>query len=251
MRATIRLERTGPVAVLRLDRPDRRNAITTEMKYELLAALDELETETTVLLLTGTAPAFCAGADLAELAQQRDDGDGPLERLARVELTQQLVDRIRGSRFATVAVVNGVAAGGGISLALACDVVLASEDADFVWAFLDRGLVPDGGLADHLRDLLGSRRATSLLLRTARLTSTEAHAEGLVDEVLPADELWPRAQEIAQRLESVGPATVALLKRSLGPPGSLGRAVEALAQGIALAQVQVERGGGDATHERS
>lgn len=249
MRETIELERDGAVATLRLHRPDRRNAITTNMKYELLAALDELEDRATVVILTGAPPAFCAGADLDELREQRDTRAGTLERLARVELTHQFVDRLRGARFATVAAVNGVAAGGGISFALACDVVLASDEASFVWAFLDRGLVPDGGLADHLRDLVGSRRATSLLMRTDRLTSEQARTEGLVDEVVAGDQLLVRAGAIADRLAAAGPTTVALLKRSLGPSASLGRSVEALAQAAALAEVQVERGG-DRPHER-
>lgn len=249
MSNTIRVVTTDTTTWITLDRPKALNAINTEMKNELLAALQECaESSMTGVVLRGSGRAFCAGADLTELSRQRDENDDVLRRLQRVELTQRLVRAIRNSTFASVAAINGVAAGGGISLALACDIVVMSEQARFVWAFGDRRLIPDGGLCDNLRDMLGSRRATSLLLRTSELGAEEAAALGLVDEVVSASDLDSRVEGIAERLSIVGQPTVALSKRALGPSTQSGTSIEAVSQTIALSGVQTTPGGDHRTN---
>lgn len=219
---------------VRINRPRSLNAITNSLKNDLLAALAEAQSrpEVTTFVLTGTGRAFCAGADTKELDERQ--GDTLTAALTRVELTQQFVASCQRSRLAVVTAVNGLAAGGGVSLALAGDIVVAAESASFSLLFGHRGLVPDGGLSRSLVQAVGRRRAVALSLRCSELSAEQALAEGIVDEVVPDDALDDRISALCAELARRGTQTVALTKRVFATPHDADFAIEAVAQAVSL-----------------
>jgi 2-(1,2-epoxy-1,2-dihydrophenyl)acetyl-CoA isomerase len=197
------------VATITLNRPDVLNALNSAMRRELLAAVKAAAKDdgTRAVVITGAGRAFCSGADLR-------GGSG--ERAFRKVLTTEynpLIEAIRGLPKPVVASVNGVAAGAGVSLALAADLVVAADDARFVPAFSRVGLVPDSGLARTLVRALGRHRAMEILLGERQLTADDAHAAGLVAGVVPADRLAETTRELAQRLASGPTRAIGLTKR--------------------------------------
>jgi 2-(1,2-epoxy-1,2-dihydrophenyl)acetyl-CoA isomerase len=199
------------VVTLTLNRPDALNALDAEMRSGLLAAVRAASRsdETRALILTGAGRGFCAGADLR---------GGDAERDFRAVLTAQynpLIQAIRSLPKPVVAAVNGVAAGAGFSLAMAADLVVASEDARFVPAFHRIGLVPDSGLARTLVREVGRHLAFEILAGERHVNAQEAAAYGLVNAVVPATRLLETATALAARL-AVGPTTgLGLTKRLL------------------------------------
>ncbi len=199
----IRSERDGPLAVVTLDRPDRLNALDVPSMHGLREALEAVAAEPKVraVLLRGEGKAFCAGGDVATMDEHRRAGQLP--RLFH-DLTgeQELAIRaIVGMRKPVLASIGGVAAGGGLALALAADWRVASEEALLVPAFPKLGAVPDGGLTYLLPHYLGLGLAQELLFSDARVPAGRARDLGLVHEVVPAGELrdrsWSRARELA------------------------------------------------------
>lgn len=198
---TIQYEVGGGVATITLNRPDSLNALNATMRRELLAAIKAAARDDSVraLLITGSGRAFCAGADLR-------GGEG--ERQFRRVLTSEynpLIEAIRTLPKPVVVAVNGVAAGAGMSLVLAADLVVAADVARFVPAFNRIGLVPDSGLTRVLVRALGRHRAAQLLLSGESLSAGEAADAGLVTAVVPADGLAEAARELALRL-AAGPS---------------------------------------------
>jgi enoyl-CoA hydratase/carnithine racemase len=196
----LRRELAGTVLTLTLNRPDSLNALTGDLRSELRDALTAARRDAGIrsVVITGAGRAFCAGADLRA---------GSAERAFRARLTREynpLIRAIRDLPKPVIGAVNGVAAGAGASLALACDIVVASETARFVPAFYRIGLVPDSGLARTLVRGLGRHRALKILIGDEPLSATEAHALGIVAEVVAADELPAAAARWAQRL-AAGP----------------------------------------------
>jgi len=205
-RFPVRVERDGSVSIVTIDRPERLNALDVPsfrwLRHELEAAA--LDRSVRCVLLTGAGSAFCAGGDVAVMEEHRKAGT--LDRLFH-ELTgeQELsVRTIMNMPKPVVAALPGVAAGGGLSLALACDWRIASEGALLVPAFPQLGAVPDGGLTYLLPHYLGIGGAQELLFQNARLTAASARSLGLVHEVCAPAELSERASEWARQL-SQGP----------------------------------------------
>jgi 2-(1,2-epoxy-1,2-dihydrophenyl)acetyl-CoA isomerase len=199
---TLRAEQDGSVLTLTIDRPDRLNALDVPTLRSLREALEGAAREPTVraLLLRGEGSAFCAGGDVATMDEHRRRGDLP--RLFH-ELTgeQELAVRaIVGMRKPVLASLAGVAAGGGLALALACDWRIASEDAVLVPAFSRLGAVPDGGLTYFLPHYLGLGLAQELLFTDARLPAARARELGLLHEVVPAAELPGRSRSRVREL---------------------------------------------------
>jgi 2-(1,2-epoxy-1,2-dihydrophenyl)acetyl-CoA isomerase len=197
------------VATLTLNRPDALNALNSQLRRELLAAIKGAARDegTRAVVITGAGRGFCAGADLR-------GGSG--ERAFRTVLTAEynpLIEAIRNLPKPVVAAVNGVAAGAGVSLALAADVVVASEDARFVPAFSRIGLVPDSGLARVLVRAVGRHRAFEILIGERQLGAGDARDLGLVAAVVPPDRLADTARELAQRLAEGPTAAIGLTKR--------------------------------------
>jgi 2-(1,2-epoxy-1,2-dihydrophenyl)acetyl-CoA isomerase len=201
----------GPVVTLTLNRPAARNALNAELRRALLAAVKAASRDDAVraVVITGAGQGFCAGADLRGGSQER-----AFRRVLRAEYNP-LIEAIRGCRAPVVAAVNGVAAGAGFSLALAADLVVASEDARFVPAFQRIGLVPDSGLARVLVRTLGRHRALEILLGERHLGARDAEAAGLVAAVVPADALADTSVQLAQRLAGGPTRGIALTKRLL------------------------------------
>jgi len=201
----------GPVATLTLNRPEALNALNAELRGALLAAVKAASRDDAIraLVITGAGRGFCAGADL-----RGGGGERAFRRVLRAEYNP-LIEAIRGCPKPVVAAVNGVAAGAGFSLAVAADLVVASEDARFVPAFHRIGLVPDSGLARVLVRTLGRHRAFEILLGERHLGARDAEEAGLVAAVVPADALAETSRQLAQRLAAGPTRGIALTKRLL------------------------------------
>jgi len=209
----LRVEVDGPVATLTLDRPAALNALTVQVKVALCDALESLAVDRSVraVILTGAGRAFCAGQDLAE----REEPDAaPLEVEVR-ERYNPIIRALRSMGQPVIAAVNGVAAGAGASLAFACDLRIAAEEARFVLAFGRIGLVPDSGATWFLPRLVGPAKAAELALLGDPVDATEALHLGLVSRVVPGDQLMPEARALADRLAEGAPLAQALTKTAL------------------------------------
>ena len=214
----ITLERRDGVATLTLNRPDAANSIDVPLGRDLMHAAIECDDDPDVraVVLTGAGRMFCAGGDLRSFA---DAGPKIASRLK--ELTAYLhaaISRLTRMDAPVVAAVNGMAAGAGFSLAIAADLVVASEAAGFVMAYTQAGLVPDGSSTFFLPRRIGDRRARELMLTNRRLSAAEALEWGLVNQVVAADQLLPTATKLAGAL-AAGPtraygAVKALLNES-------------------------------------
>jgi len=204
--STIRTERAGTVLTITIDRPERRNALDIPTMGELRSALQSatVAREVRAVVLTGSGTAFCAGGDVGVMDDHLAAGTLPdlFHRLTGEQ--EHLVREVLGMPKPVVAALPGVAAGGGLSLALAADWRIASEDALLVPAFLQLGTVPDGGLTYFLPHFLGIGGAQELLFSNARVSATRARELGLVHEVVPGPELAERARRKAEEL-AVGP----------------------------------------------
>jgi 2-(1,2-epoxy-1,2-dihydrophenyl)acetyl-CoA isomerase len=209
----LRVDVDGPDATLTLDRPESLNALTVPMKVALREALESLAADRAVraVILTGAGRAFCAGQDLAE----REQPDAaPLDVEVR-ERYNPIIRAIRAMGQPVIAAVNGVAAGAGASLAFACDLRIAAEEAQFVLAFGRIGLVPDSGATWFLPRLVGSAKAAELALVGDPLDAAEALRLGLVSRVVPGDRLLDEARAMAARLADGAPLAMALTKEAL------------------------------------
>lgn len=206
---TIRVEVADGVATIVLDRPDSLNALNATMRRELLSTLKSLAREEAVraVVLTGEGRGFCSGADLRGGASEREFRD----RL--VAEYNPVIRAIRDLPKPIIAAVNGPAAGAGFSLALACDLVYAAEEARFVPAFSGIALVPDSGLTRTLVRALGRHRAAELIFTGKPLAAAEAQGAGLVNVVVPADRLRAEAGDAATRLAAGPTRAIGLAKR--------------------------------------
>src|SRR5690242_8817237 len=174
--AEVETNRDGGVLTITLNRPDVLNAFTAEMHRQLVGAFKEARApEVRAVVLTGAGRGFCVGQDLNEFKEAARDIAGRLRRHYH-----PTVLAVRRLEKPVIAAVNGPAAGAGLSLACACDLRIAADDATFVPAFINIGLVPDMGGTYHVRRLLGTARAFEFMATGRRLTAAEAHEWGLV-----------------------------------------------------------------------
>jgi 2-(1,2-epoxy-1,2-dihydrophenyl)acetyl-CoA isomerase len=201
------------VATITLNRPDALNALTIGLKDELLAVLVQVSNDPAVraVVLTGAGRAFCAGQDLHE---RLEPGAVPLDEEIR-ERYNPIILAMRNLDRPIIGAINGIAAGAGASLAFACDVRIAAENASFLLAFGRIGLVPDSGTTWFLPRLVGSAKAAELALLGESLSASDAARIGLVAKVVPADALVAEARAIAARLADMAPQAVALTKWAL------------------------------------
>jgi 2-(1,2-epoxy-1,2-dihydrophenyl)acetyl-CoA isomerase len=203
------------VATITLNRPESMNSLTTDLKTELLGALERSRDDDRVraVLLTGAGRAFCAGQDLREHAANLEAGRG-LDGTVR-DHYNPIVRTLTGMGKPVVAAVNGVAAGAGASLAFACDLRVASDRAKFAMAFAGIGLAPDTGASWNLQHLVGPARARELLLLGEPVDAARALELGLVNQVVPGDEVVAAARELAVRLAQGPTLAYAAIKRAL------------------------------------
>jgi 2-(1,2-epoxy-1,2-dihydrophenyl)acetyl-CoA isomerase len=198
---TIQLQIAQGVATVTLNRPDRLNSLNRVMLSELNSALATVRLDTAVrcLLLTGSGRAFCTGQDLDD--ESVDPALGPVDLGSVIENAYRpIVLGIRDMPMPVVAAVNGVAAGAGANIALACDIVIAALSASFIQPFCRLGLLPGAGGTWTLPQLVGPARAMGLSLLGEPLEAAEAQAWGLIWECVPDEQLTARATELAARL---------------------------------------------------
>lgn len=199
------------VAVITLDRPAARNALNWQSWGELAAALAEIEgdDDCRAVILTGTGGYFCAGGDIKSSPVR---GKGLSAPAARLSAGHKVLLSLVNLPKPVIAAVEGPAFGAGWSLALACDIVVAADDAVFSAAFVLRGLVPDVGAAWFLQRALGRQRASRLLFTGQRLSAVEAEGYGLVSETSPPGQALDEAMALAQRLAAGAPEALRLTK---------------------------------------
>ena len=217
--APLRVEIADAIATITLDRPDALNALTVPLKTGLLAAFRSIGRDRSVraVVLTGAGRAFCAGQDLKE----RLEPDAVPLAIELRERYNPIIAAMRALDQPIVGAINGVAAGAGASLAFACDVRLAAEEASFVLAFGRIGLVPDSGSTWFLPRLVGPAKAAELALTGATLSAADAERFGLVVRVVPAAELADAARSVAAGLAALAPIALAQTKRALERTWSL------------------------------
>lgn len=196
----INFEMDGAVAVITLNRPDNANSLNAQMSEELLKAATHCDSDSSIraVVFTGAGKMFSAGGDLPAF---HAEGEGMSEymRYATAGL-HAAVSRFARMNAPFLVAVNGVAAGAGFSMAISGDLVFASEKAVFTEAYTKAGVSPDGSSTWFLPRLVGKVKAMQLILLNDVLTASQAHEWGLVNEVLPADDLMPRVMEVAQQL---------------------------------------------------
>jgi 2-(1,2-epoxy-1,2-dihydrophenyl)acetyl-CoA isomerase len=210
---TLLTETADQVLTITLNRTERLNALNRKVLAELANVFGVAEQDAAIrcIVLTGAGRGFCSGADLT--------GDGPRDpNASTADIVRQsynvAIRRIRGIEKPVIAAVNGVAAGAGMSLALACDIRLASEAAWFTNGFARIGLIPDSGGTLFLPLLVGYAKAAELAFTCDRVQAAEAHRLGLVNHVVPAEELMGRTHELAARLAAMPTRALGLTKRA-------------------------------------
>ncbi|MGE5103183.1 MAG: 2-(1,2-epoxy-1,2-dihydrophenyl)acetyl-CoA isomerase PaaG [Betaproteobacteria bacterium] len=212
----IRYEASDGIVRVTLHRPERLNSFTTQMHAELRDALSRTASDASarVLLLTGAGRGFCAGQDLADRAVA--PGEQPVDLGASIENNYKpLVLALRNLALPVVCAVNGVAAGAGANIALACDLVVACRSASFVQAFCKIGLVPDSGGTYFLPRLVGSARAMGLALLGDKLTAEQAADWGLIWKCVDDDQLAPTVDALLAQLARAPTRGLAEIKRAL------------------------------------
>ena len=200
------------VAWLRMERPKAYNAVNREMALGLQAALDEAETDAGVraIVLTGEGKAFSAGQDLKEATDPETD----LQSIVR-EHYNPLIRRLRKIEKPILAAVNGVAAGAGANLALACDIVVAKESASFIQAFSKIGLIPDSGGTFMLPRLVGWIKASALMMLGDKVSAAEAERLGMIYKVFSDAEYEAAVEKLAATLAAMPTKGLGLTKRAL------------------------------------
>lgn len=207
---TITVDRQGPVAIVTLNRPQTKNAITQEMRGQMYGAFEEiaLDHEIRSVVLTGAGGDFCSGMDVGGMGR-----GGVTGSMDRMHTLNRIARAIYSLKKPTVAAVPGVCVGVGFSYALACDIVLAAEKAKFAAIFRNIALAPDGGLVWHLRQLLGLQKAKELVYSGRIIRADEAVAMGLAYEKVADDALMDRALELATSFAAGPTVAMGLAKR--------------------------------------
>jgi 2-(1,2-epoxy-1,2-dihydrophenyl)acetyl-CoA isomerase len=222
----VRIDDGGAVRTLTLNRPQALNSFTTQMHAELRASLDQAAADKTVrcLVLTGAGRGFCAGQDLSDPAVAPDLGPGaePKDIGAHIESWYRpLAMRVRSMPVPVIAAVNGVAAGAGANLALACDMVVAARSATFIQAFAKIGLVPDTGGTWLLPRLVGRARALGLAMTGDKLPAEEAERIGLIWQCVDDAALAETVQALAVRLAAMPVKALVQTRLALDAAGEM------------------------------
>ncbi|MFF8836171.1 enoyl-CoA hydratase/isomerase family protein [Streptomyces sp. NPDC015130] len=235
------------VSWITLNRPEAMNAVTWDQRERIIALLASAsaDPEIRAVVVTATGRGFCAGADLRGAPATGDRVAGDVARMIRLG-AQRFIGAVMDCEKPVIAAVNGTAAGIGAHLAFACDLVLAADSARFVEVFVRRGLVPDGGGAYLLPRLVGPQRAKELMFFGDAVPAAEAERMGLVNRVVPADDLAKTAREWAERLAQGPTRALALTKQlvnaSLDTDRATAFAAEATAQELNMTTRDAQEG---------
>lgn len=207
---TITVDRQGPVAIVTLDRPETKNAITQEMRGQLYGAFEEIALDHDIrsVILTGAGGDFCSGMDVTGMGR-----GGVTGSMDRMHTLNRIARAIHSLNKPAIAAVPGICVGVGFSYALACDIVLAAEKAKFAAIFRNIALAPDGGLVWHLRQLLGVQKAKELVYSGRIVRADEAVAMGLAYEKVADEALMERAMDLAASFAAGPTIAMGLAKR--------------------------------------
>ncbi|MHB8259092.1 MAG: enoyl-CoA hydratase-related protein [Bacteroidia bacterium] len=208
---TILIQQTGGILKLSLNRPDKFNSFNRTMALELQQHLDKAASDKTIrcILLTGEGKAFCAGQDLSEATNPQ----GPGIKNIVEEHYNPIILKIRNLEKPVVCAVNGVAAGAGANIALACDVVVAAQSASFIQAFSKIGLIPDSGGTFFLPRIIGFQKALAITLLGDKVTATDALQMGMIYKVFADESIQSEAMKLAETLASMPTKALGLTKR--------------------------------------
>jgi len=207
--AEVETSREGAVLTITLNRPDVLNAFNAALHEGLAAALKEARgPDVRAVVVTGAGRGFCVGQDLTEFREAPGDIGSRLRSTYHPNVLA-----VRALEKPVIAAVNGVAAGAGMSFACACDLRIAADSASFVPAFINIGLIPDSGGSYFVTRILGPARAFEWLASGRKLTAAEAHAWGLVSEVVETDAVVARAAEVATQLAALPTRGIGMTKR--------------------------------------
>ncbi len=203
----------GQVGRITLNRPDKYNCFTRGLSLSMQDALKACgdDPEIRAVYISGAGKAFCAGQDLGEMLAD----DAPSLSTVLLEHLNPIVQLLRNLEKPVVAAVNGVAAGAGANIALACDICVAAESASFIQAFSKIGLIPDSGGTFYLPRLIGLQRAAAYMMLGDKVSATEAARVGMIYQAIPDDEFADASWQLAERLAKMPTQALALTKRAL------------------------------------
>jgi 2-(1,2-epoxy-1,2-dihydrophenyl)acetyl-CoA isomerase len=207
----------GRVATITMDRPDALNALSVQLTLDLAASVRRAIADgARAVILTGSGRAFCSGGDLREMRSMWER-EGRIEAFLEEPLKalHDVITLIRESPVPFVAAVNGACAGAGTNFALACDIVVAADNATFNEAFVRIGLSPDCGGTFFLPRAVGEKRAAELFMTGDTVTAEHAQAIGMINHVVPAEELVPKATAIAEKLAEAPTGAIGRIKKLL------------------------------------
>ncbi len=210
MAAAVRVEQQGQIGIARLDRPEARNALSPELMEELAAAIERFDSDEGVhcIVLAGSDKVFAAGADIKAMAARS------FQEVLNAS-TMPFWQRVAGCRTPLIAAVSGFALGGGCELALLCDMIVASETAEFGQPEITLGIIPGGGGTQRLARVMGKQRAMELVLSGRRIAATEALQLGLVNKVTPKRRWFEEAIELAEVVARRPPLAARLAKQAV------------------------------------
>lgn len=213
MSDTIKFEINGSVGKITLNRPDKFNSFNREMALEMQTRLDECRANNDIraILITGEGKAFCAGQDLAEAM---DDNGISITRIVE-EHYNPIILKIREIEKPVVAAVNGVAAGAGANIALACDICVATESASFIQAFSKIGLIPDSAGTFFLPRLIGMQRATALMMTGDKVMAAEAEQMGMIYKSFSNEAFVEESEKLASSLGQMPTFGLGMTKKLL------------------------------------
>jgi enoyl-CoA hydratase/carnithine racemase len=212
-------EKDEGIATITLNRTDRLNSLIPPMRVEMRTALEDLGADdgVRVMILTGAGRAFCAGADVVTFAERTEMADDEPLRELRLQpvATPRLLEIMRNMDKPSICALNGVAAGAGTALALTCDIIVASDQARFRIAFTRMGTIPADGVSYLLSRRIGIHRALELAYTNDIIDAKEMDRIGLVNKVVPHDDLMKETREMAKKMFQIAPLTLAHTKKSI------------------------------------
>ena len=210
-------EKADGIATVTLNRPEKLNALTPQMRVEMRQAFEEVAADDgiRVLILTGAGRGFCAGADIVTVAERAELADDESMRSLRLQpvATNRPATILRNLEKPTICALNGIIAGGPIALALSCDIIIASEQARFRMALTRVGLSLENGISYMLSRRIGPHQTLELAYTNDIIGAKEMERIGLVNRVVPHDELMPKAREMADKMFDIPPLGLAMAKR--------------------------------------
>jgi len=217
---TIAVETDGPLAVIRLNRPEAMNALNAQMVKELVSALDRAEIDASVrcVVLTGSDRAFCAGADVKEMVNKTS------AEMVKSDHLSAAWARVASFPKPVIAAMSGYALGGGLELAMCCDILIASEGAKFGQPEINIGIIPGGGATQRLSRAVGKSKAMEMILTGGMISAEDAKAAGLVTRVVPPGGYLEEAKKLGLEIASKAPLAVRNAKRAVNASQETGLA---------------------------